>query len=47
MFISYDTSCLLVERETLNIIVTHTSYHKKSIRMGLVVSSILITGDED
>lgn len=45
MFLSYDTTCLLVERETLNIIVTHTSYHKKSIRMGLVISSILVTGD--
>ena len=47
IFISYGNTCLLVERQTLNIVVTHTSYHKKPIRMGLVVNSILVTGDED
>ena len=45
IFISYGNTCLLVERQTLNIVVTHTSYHKKPIRMGLVVNSILVTGD--
>ena len=47
IFISYGSTCMLVERETLNIVVTHTSYHKKPIRMGVVISSILVTGDED
>jgi hypothetical protein len=28
-------------------VVTHSAYHKKPIRMGLVLSSVLITGDED
>jgi len=27
--------------------VQHNSYHKKSIRMGLVLNSVLLTGDED
>ena len=47
IFISYSSTCLLVERQTLNIVVTHTSYHKKPIRMGLVINSILVTGDEE
>lgn len=47
IFIAYNTTCLLVERDTMNVIVTHTSYHKKSIRMGVVINSILATGDED
>lgn len=47
IFIGYGTTCLLVERESLNIIVTHTSYHKKIIRMGLVINTILATGDEE
>ena len=46
IFISYGSTCMLVERDSLNIIVTHTSYHKKPIRMGLVLSNILVTGDE-
>lgn len=45
IFMSYGSTCMLVERDTLNVVVTHTSYHKKAIRMGLVVSSILVTGD--
>jgi len=45
IFVSYSNTCLLVERQSLNIVVTHTSYHKKPIRMGLVLNSILVTGD--
>ena len=45
IFIGYQTTCFLVERESLNIVVTHTSYHKKNIRMGLVLNNILATGD--
>ena len=47
LFIGYGTTCMLVERDSLNIVVTHTSYHKKAIRMGLVISSVLVTGDEE
>ena len=46
-FIGYHGSCFLIERESLKIVVTHSSYHKKPVRMGLVLSSVLITGDED
>jgi WD40 repeat protein len=38
---------LLIERDTLNIVVQHSSYHKKAVRMGLVLNSVLVTGDED
>lgn len=31
----------------MNIVVQHSSYHKKALRMGLVINSILLTGDED
>jgi WD40 repeat protein len=47
IFIGYHSSCLLIERDTLNIVVQHSSYHKKALRMGLVLNSILLTGDED
>lgn len=47
IFIGYQSSCLLLQRDTLNIVVQHSSYHKKPVRMGLVLSSILLTGDED
>ena len=47
IFIGYHSACLLLERDTLNIVVQHSSYHKKPVRMGLVLSSILLTGDED
>ena len=47
IFIGYHSSCLLIERDTLNIVVQHASYHKKPLRMGLVLNSILLTGDED
>jgi hypothetical protein len=45
IFIGYHSACLLLERDTLNIVVQHNSYHKKPVRMGLVLSSILLTGD--
>lgn len=47
IFIGYPSGCILLERDTLNIVVQHSSYHKKAVRMGLVLSSILVTGDED
>ena len=47
IFIGYHAACLLLERDTLNIVVQHSSYHKKPVRMGLVLSSVLVTGDED
>jgi hypothetical protein len=47
IFIGYHSSCVLIERDTLNIVVQHSSYHKKALRMGLVINSILLTGDED
>jgi hypothetical protein len=47
IFIGYYSSCLLIERDTLNIVVQHSSYHKKAVRMGLVLNSVLVTGDED
>lgn len=47
IFIGYHSSCLLLERDSLNIVVQHSSYHKKPLRMGLVLNSILLTGDED
>lgn len=47
LFIGYHAACLLIERESLNIVVQHASYHKKAVRMGLVLSSVLVTGDED
>ena len=46
-FIGYHGACFLIERENLNIVVTHSAYHKKPVRMGLVLSSVLVTGDED
>jgi len=45
IFIGYHSACLLLERDTLNIVVQHNSYHKIPVRMGLVLSSILVTGD--
>ena len=47
IFISYNNTCIFAEKQSLNIVVSHSSYHKKPIRMGLVISSILVTGDED
>ena len=46
-FIGYQGTCFLIERENLNIVVTHSEYHKKPVRMGVVLSSVLVTGDED
>jgi WD40 repeat protein len=47
IFIGYHAGCLLIERDSLNIVVQHSSYHKKALRMGLVLNSVLLTGDED
>lgn len=47
IFIGYHSACLLIERDSLNIVVQHGAYHKKALRMGLVLNSVLLTGDED
>ncbi len=47
IFVGYHSACILLERDSLNIVVQHNSYHKKPLRMGLVLTSILVTGDED